>query len=345
MMNNKTSIDIAQNDKISFLSANAFPIKILSNKKLLSSLLDKKIILPIHIQLIPTNRCNFNCYFCSCRDRYRDEELDYGVFLKIMKKSKIIGCQAVTITGGGEPLMHPKIGQMINAIKELGMEVSLTTNGVLLSSLKKSELKNLTWCRISAADVMTTDLRRIGISPDEWFNSIAKVAAAVPCVDWAFSYVVTEHTNFAFLKRLILFANSHNFTHIRITPDLLNLKRVPQVKKIQDEIKELGIASSRIIYQERKNYRYGNKDCFVSLLKPLIGADNWIYPCCGTQYAKNPPVRDNDRSMRICKAIDIDKFYKKQIPFDGSGCQRCYYSEYNNVLQILLSGIKHKKFI
>jgi len=331
-------------EKVSYVSANSYPVKIFLNKKFMKKILGKKKILPIHLQLSPTNKCNFNCSFCSCSNRDRAEEIDYAYLIKVLGKFRKLGCEAVTITGGGEPLMHPKINEIIKSIKNKGMEVGLTTNGSLLHLLKGSSMRSLTWCRISSGDSMDSNLQTVNKSLDDWFNSLEKVVIKAPNVDWSFSYVITKEPKMDLIKRFISFSNAHDFKHIRLTPDLLDLKNVPTLKGIEEKIKNEKVDDSRVIYQERTNFKCG-RTCFISLLKPFLSADGWVYPCCGTQYALAKPSLDNDTSMRICKGDKIDKVYKTSVPFDGSACQRCYYDSYNELLAVLISDIKHKKFV
>jgi MoaA/NifB/PqqE/SkfB family radical SAM enzyme len=68
----------------SFVSANAFPHKILRDIPLLTSIIEKKKILPRHVQLSPTNKCNLNCIFCSCKLRDLSQEWSYDDILQIL---------------------------------------------------------------------------------------------------------------------------------------------------------------------------------------------------------------------------------------------------------------------
>jgi len=332
-------------NKLSFLSANVIPIKIFLNDKFLKDIIHKKRLSPIHFQINPTNRCNYKCRFCSCGNVDRTKEIKYTALLRILNIIKRLGCRAITLTGGGEPLMHPQIGKLISDMKNKGFEVSLTTNGVLLDRLSEAEIRCLTWCRISASDDTIVNLKNIGSNLTRWLNSISGAVKKAPDVDWAFSYVVTKNVNFKLLKQLIMFANRHKFAHIRMTPDLLSLNKVPTMDYVRKHLKNLKINHTNVIYQERNSYESGSRRCFSSLIKPLICADGWVYPCCGIQYAKDPPLRNEDKNMRICKAENIHSFINKQIPFDGSACQKCYYGEYNKIIEMLLSDIKHTQFV
>lgn len=334
--------------KMSFASADVpFPAKLLHHNGLLLSTTISKFIPPIHIQLNITNRCNFNCSFCSCKKRNKTQELTYEQIMDVMKTG--LGTEAVTITGGGEPLMHPKINEIINGINSLGIEIGLVTNGTLLHKLDTKSLNKLTWCRISSSDELDTQLARIGMSIDDWFDKIENAVSRAK-IDWAFSHVVTK-PNINLIARIVEFANTHKFTHVRLVNDIFNADKLEKAKtmdKIKNELKLRKIDDSIVNYQKRDVWTKGTSKCYISLLKPVLGADGYWYPCCGTQYALAEPSYDYEPTMRMTDkklSEGLKDIIEHQKYFNGSRCVKCYYSNYNYALKIMLSEIKHKKFL
>jgi molybdenum cofactor biosynthesis enzyme MoaA len=65
----------------------------------------------------------------------------------ILERFRALGTMAVTISGGGDPLCHPNINEIIRKCKELNLEVGLVTNAILLSRLDTD--LDIKWCRIS----------------------------------------------------------------------------------------------------------------------------------------------------------------------------------------------------
>lgn len=266
-------------EKLSYMAANVFPIKILKHMNLLRSIREDKRILPIHVQLNPTNRCNFSCAYCSCSNRDRDFELSVSEITHIMKLTQSLGCQSVTVTGGGEPLAHKAVREYLRNILDIGVEIGLVTNAVLLPRLNADILHKLTWCRISSSDELPEQMTRIQLNMDNWFKRIND-ACKHASIDWAFSHVLTRNPNYKLMQKLIEFANDHNFTHIRIVSDLLDLNAVQDMTQLQAKMRDLKVDDHRVIYQGRKQYTKGQNPCYISLLKPVIGADGNIYPCC-----------------------------------------------------------------
>lgn len=323
------------NRTVSFTAANAVPYKIFKNRALTDSLYKGRII-PIHIQLNPTNRCNLNCSFCSCKNRNEKLELEFTEVKELVKALGRLGTQAVTITGGGEPLMHKDINGMIHYFSSNRIRVGLVTNGYLLRKLSFYTLANTTWCRISCNDEIEFNKKHK--------YEITQALTKGGNVDWAFSYVLSDKPNVNSIASYVEFANSNDFTHIRIVSDLLDLDNVYEMAKLEGELVQAGIDNSKVIFQGRKLYTKGQEDCYISLLKPNIGADGYLYPCCGVQYALEEPGLDYEKCMRMGHMRDIEKIYEEQKWFNGRVCKKCYYGNYNDALSAMMRETQHKEF-
>lgn len=313
-------------NSLSYTSASVFPVKVLSQDIIAS--VKNHGIKPIHIQLNPTNKCNLKCSFCSCSNK-DDVEMTFSQVCDILTRFKKLGTKAVTISGGGDPLCHPDINQIIRKCNELGIDVGLVTNAILLDKLD-SDL-NITWCRIS--------LSGENIISEKTKNKILQM----PQVDWAFSYVIIPG-KFDNVTKAVNLANELKMTHIRIVDDILD-PNTSYIEDIKVMLKSKDIDESRVIYQGRKSFTRGTKTCLISLLKPSIDAHGLVYPCCGVQYALEKPLMDYEPSM--CMGNNYENIWGNQRFFDGSICHKCYYSNYNNLLNIMWDSesVEHQNFV
>ena len=113
---------------------------------------------PVHIRLKPTNVCNHACYFCA----YRTDDLALGSEMNLLdrlpaeKMAEIVediidmGVEAVTFTGGGEPLLYPTIVETIERLAEGGVQVAALTNASQLRGKRADVLaRHATWVRVS----------------------------------------------------------------------------------------------------------------------------------------------------------------------------------------------------
>jgi MoaA/NifB/PqqE/SkfB family radical SAM enzyme len=324
--------------RISFTAANSLPLKMCKNTILMEQL-NNKIIPPVHAQVIPTNQCNLSCKFCSCAKRDKSQQLTFDQVRQLADDLQDLGCEAVTITGGGEPLIHPLITTIIRTFCDRNMHVGLVTNGLLFRTGIDYIFNALTWCRVSCCDErkFNDNIRAI----------LEEAYEKGPGIDWAFSYVLSTPAAFDLenLIRYIQFANEHEITHIRVVSDLLDVENSMPMDEVRQLLANRKVDDSRVIYQGRKEYDPGQNSCYISLLKPVIGADGYIYPCCGVQYARGVADLDMVPAMRMGRMEEIKKLYRKQSWFNGAWCTRCYYKSYNEFIGIIYADIKHKRFV
>jgi len=87
------------------------------------------------VYIEPTTQCNLNCRMCI-RNTW-DEPLGQmaeSTFDRIIKSLRAFSPPPTIIFGGfGEPLSHPRIAEMVAAVKALGAPVELITNATLLT--------------------------------------------------------------------------------------------------------------------------------------------------------------------------------------------------------------------
>lgn len=329
---NNKDIDI----KASFTAADSIPIKVLLDKDVIHNATVHEKLTPVHIQFLPTNRCNLNCNFCSCSERNKNLEINFEHAKRIIDKCKHLGTKSVTITGGGEPLLYSKFDELVDYFWKNDIKIGLVSNGLLLHKAKKDCLKKLTWCRISNGDERKFD--------DLYQKRLSKIVNIASGVDWAFSHVVSSSANHDEIRQLINFANKHNFTHVRLVSDLFQPHQI-DMDTLKRFLLKRGVDDSRVVYQQRKAYKRGG-DCFIGFLKPLIGPDEKVYACCGVQYALEYPSKDLPEELSLGDALDMDRIMERSnIPLNGSICAKCYYTNYNILLKGLLKEVVHKEFI
>lgn len=88
---------------------------------------------PERIQIEITNRCNYTCGMCP-RESFNLPEKDISLNLFKDILNRIESHYNITLTGWGEPLLHPALMDMIMYTKGRGHNVGVTTNGLLLAS-------------------------------------------------------------------------------------------------------------------------------------------------------------------------------------------------------------------
>jgi len=94
---------------------------------------------PNHLVIEPVSACNIRCVMCFQIDETFSKNQDYmgmmdiELFKKIIDNAYEIGIKAVTLTGRGEPTLHPKIGEMLKYCSGKFFELKMNTNATKLN--------------------------------------------------------------------------------------------------------------------------------------------------------------------------------------------------------------------
>jgi len=126
----------------------------LVNTGAVQSCLKKIYNFPVRIGVYPGMSCMFYCGFCgrNQKARYRSEikEQSFEIFKDIF--DSMPKYSTISISGGLEPLTHPRIGNIISYAKSRDIRVPLITNAYMLTKqyIKKHPgLLKLDSCRVS----------------------------------------------------------------------------------------------------------------------------------------------------------------------------------------------------
>lgn len=95
-------------------------------KLLLQKTTGKKI--PFQVGMHITDRCNLRCKYCYIDFDHAYKDMSLEGAKKIITGARECGTERISLQGG-EPLAHKNIGDMVNLIKDLGMECNINTNG------------------------------------------------------------------------------------------------------------------------------------------------------------------------------------------------------------------------
>jgi pyrroloquinoline quinone biosynthesis protein E len=84
----------------------------------------------MNLMLGVTDRCTGGCVYCSIPER-QSEEMSLPEIICLLFEAAAMGCQRLGIWGG-EPLCREDLGEIIRHAKDLGMFVTVDTNGHLI---------------------------------------------------------------------------------------------------------------------------------------------------------------------------------------------------------------------
>ena len=151
---------------------------------------------PLVVELDTTEACDLACPGCISQDimvtnnRFSNERL-----LELGQEFYESGVKAVVLIGGGEPLAHPAVGELITYLGEHDIHIGITTNGTFIRKYLDQIAKYSSWTRVSvdASSVGLFDKIRPSKSGKSKFEFIVenmRMLAEVKAGKLGFSFLV-----------------------------------------------------------------------------------------------------------------------------------------------------------
>lgn len=125
--------------------------KLMLHPKRVAQWLDGGDVFPVYMEISPSGACNHRCTFCALDYMaYRPSFLQTGILKERLSELGRLGLKSVMMGGEGEPLIHRDLAEIINHAKSSGIDVAMTTNGVLLTrQFAETALQSISWIKVS----------------------------------------------------------------------------------------------------------------------------------------------------------------------------------------------------
>jgi len=130
--------------------------------------MDSRRVMDIYI----TGYCNLNCEFC-CGTVIKEEGPDFEEFKDIVDKIVAVGITTLVFSGG-EPLLKKNIERFLRYPKEQGLEVYLSTNGLLLTKALYEKIAPFINVLGLPLDGSSTEMNIKATRGDQLFESTTK---------------------------------------------------------------------------------------------------------------------------------------------------------------------------
>lgn len=266
-------------------------IRLLRHRHHVNGIINKKFLPPIMVDVdVVEGYCNLDCAWCSQAKsraskprKYMEEKTMFG----LGEFSKKWGIKSWRIATDSEPTLHKNLGALFESGHKNGIDMGLTTNGVLLD--KVENLNYLTWIGISLDAVKSETWSVSKRSPTKNFDRIIEnikmIKSKFPKLDVSIKYhkwssdgdnlgkndfypdskIVSEDKKFKNDTNLNE-QNFENITESELLPQLAN---------------KLGVGYAlRDAFPSDFSSRYKFSKCMATPLSGTFGADHKFHLCC-----------------------------------------------------------------
>lgn len=272
------------------------PFKILSCYDKIDQILHGKMPIPQTLELFISNRCNHSCIGCHSQILHDSNKkfLDFKIIKRLFSEVANLGVRGIEISGGGEPLLHPKILHIIKCAKQNKMKVGIFTNGVLLNDKLINEfLKDLLFLRI-AFNATDRELYKKIHGKDDLDKVIKNIKLLVA------QRKISKFPITIGLKMLVSKFNYSEVISVAKTAKLLEVDYVQfkPLRKSQYAIPDTmavfvkeSIDEARKLFSEKSFKILGSIEkteikerCFLNPLHPVVDTNGDVYLCAFFQH-------------------------------------------------------------
>ena len=116
---------------------------------------------PLIVEFDPTTKCNLACPDCISGSLLNQKSIETDRIETLVHEMIEMGVKGVILIGGGEPMMHPKAGWIIETLGRNGVAVGITTNGLYLRKHMDVTAAYTDWVRVSVDAATPETFQRI----------------------------------------------------------------------------------------------------------------------------------------------------------------------------------------
>lgn len=143
-------------------------IDLIRSSKLNTKSGNETITYPVRVDIDITQKCNSHCSFCFKKKYqagiYHNQWVPKEVLENLLSQLAALGIKSIRYCGGGEPLLHPEINELLSLPRKFNLKLSIITNGDYMNK-EKSKLilkyvDKLHWSLNAATDELRFDLHK-----------------------------------------------------------------------------------------------------------------------------------------------------------------------------------------
>ncbi len=329
--------------------------KILKHVDYWKSILDKEIPPPIAVTIDPTNICDLNCLGCNASKVIHDdanvEMMDARWMMQLPAFLKDWGVKAVTIAGGGEPLLHKMIDEFIDECRILDLPCGIITNGTRIHKHVEA-LSLLKWVGVSvdAGSAEVYEKVRRPNSKDVWNKLVDNIAMMCEQnVEVTYKFLINRD-NIKDIITAVGLAKELGCNQIHLRPigtpwyeenrPIFIAREVNeamgQVEEARKQFEEDDFKVFGVTHKFGDNWRVDNafSKCYATYMYLVIEPGGRLSTCCDNR--GNPDMVLADGLRRPVEILDYwgsTRHHKMFDDIDVNKCPRCTFTLHNQIFE------------
>ncbi len=337
-------------------------LKVFRHMDRVCDLMKGKKMFPISVDLSVSNFCNQKCVWCYYRGYLESARtmLDKGLLLSLLRELSALGVKGINFTGGGEPLTHPALIEVMEYAHAKGIDVGLITNGVLLNKEKIRRLTRIAkFIRISLSSSGAKNYRKFHNAHKDDFKKLienlkllGEYSKGSKCLTGVL-FLLEPKTQSELLDTIELVKKSGlKFFEVRLiknTPCFTPGSLTRENDILYEKAKGYADNNFDIIMRDelvRATPRYGKeyKLCYAHEFVTSISAEGDVYVCCEFE-GKKKYAFGNIKKKKFEDIWFSDERKKVVKNLDLSKCFACCKGDGINQLFHTLNNLEHLNFM
>jgi radical SAM protein with 4Fe4S-binding SPASM domain len=331
--------------------------KFLSHADRVDKILKRKMPPPVTAEIYLTNKCNHACIWCVSED-YRwmtNDKMPIERFTTLLEELSQRDVRAISLSGGGEPLLHPKFDGILDIMARYKhkFKYGLVTNGVFLNRHIEKINDLFQWVRISLDAANSEQHYVVHKGRQDDFERIIDNISQLHSPYVGVGYLVCED-NCKDIYDFIIGTLPRNVDYIQIRPaywthqlslnDANNfVKEVEEAKR--DKRSNLLVYINMHRFDTLKNQSKEFLKCHSTPLIAIVGPEGNLYLCCQRQGEKDALI-GNIMQSNFWSVWDSEAHWQAIDSIDVKQCPSCRNAPYNKIIeQAFEKDGMHKEFL
>lgn len=346
--------------------------KLIFHPRRVADWMEGKTVYPILLEVGISGACNHRCVFCCVSHmEHKPTYISTDRLLNQFRDLHKNGLKSVLFAGNGEPTLHRDFERIVNQTKEIGIDVALSTNGVLFTRDKiEACLAALSWIRFSISAGTEETYKKIQCGEDgdlqRVFDNIQYAAEykkknqlkTVLGVQIVMTPETAEEIIILAKKVKKLGADLFTVKNVGYTPLSIQYKEVAsdvvkgKSEMMEQQLKELSDENFTAVYRGNRAQAFvierGYKECHAAPFYGCIDSDGIVYPCCNLIGVPEMALGNiyKQEFIDIWTGEQRRKVMQKLVDHNLSECvPACRLDRMNEYLQELKYPEEHVNFI